>query len=135
MRCEHSSTLHGKVRCRESQRETERDTVTLWCLPCLLCLFPVELTPFSPLFHRPWLQCVDKVVCVMNLKGLSYRVDTEALRAFRINLQVPSASYLPHIPYLIKRLHPFLMSLVAQIDTDFYPERLKYLYMINAPCE
>jgi hypothetical protein len=53
-------------------------------------------------------QCVDKVVCVMNLKGLSYRVDTEALRAFRINLQ---------------------------IDTDYYPERLKYLYMINAPCE
>lgn len=44
----------------------------------------------------------------MNLKGLSYRLDTEALRAFRINLQ---------------------------IDTDFYPERLKYLYMINAPCE
>jgi len=51
-------------------------------------------------------KCVDKVVCVMNLKGLSYRLDTEALRAFRINLQ---------------------------IDTDFYPERLKYLYMINAP--
>mmetsp|Transcript_1749 Transcript_1749/g.2739 ORF Transcript_1749/g.2739 Transcript_1749/m.2739 type:complete len:405 (+) Transcript_1749:46-1260(+) len=49
---------------------------------------------------------IEKVVCVMNLKDLVYSLDTQALKAFHLTLV---------------------------IDQNYYPERLQYLFMINAP--
>jgi hypothetical protein len=49
---------------------------------------------------------VEKMICIMNLKDLSYSLDTRALATFHKTLA---------------------------IDQVYYPERLQYLFMINAP--
>lgn len=49
---------------------------------------------------------IEKQICIMNLKDLSYSLDTRALATFHKTLA---------------------------IDQQYYPERLQYLFMINAP--
>jgi hypothetical protein len=49
---------------------------------------------------------IEKQICIMNLKDLSYSLDTRALATFHKTLA---------------------------IDQVYYPERLQYLFMINAP--
>jgi hypothetical protein len=49
---------------------------------------------------------IEKQICIMNLKNLSYSLDTRALATFHHTLA---------------------------IDQAYYPERLQTLFMINAP--
>lgn len=51
-------------------------------------------------------ESIEKQICIMNLKDLSYSLDTRALATFHKTLA---------------------------IDQVYYPERLQYLFMINAP--